>query len=33
MSHNNKMFLDASDGGSLKSKTDHEVRDLIEKMA
>jgi len=33
LSHNNRMFLDASPGGSLKSKTDHEVQALIEKMA
>jgi len=32
LTHNNMMFLDASAGGSLKSKTDHEVQDLIEKM-
>jgi len=33
LSQNNRMFLDASVGGSLKSKTDHEVQALIEKMA
>jgi len=27
------MFLDASTGGSLKNKTDHEVEALIESMA
>ena len=29
---NNRMFLDASAGGSMKTKTDHEVRNLIENM-
>jgi len=29
---NNRMFLDASAGGSIRTKTDHEVRDLIENM-
>ena len=33
MTHNNRMFLDASAGDSLKSKIDHEVQALIEKMA
>jgi len=27
------MFLDASTGGSLKNKTDHEIEALIESMA
>jgi len=27
------MFLDASSGGSLKNKTDHEVQELIESVA
>jgi hypothetical protein len=30
---NTRMFLDASAGGSLKCKTDHEVQALIENMA
>jgi len=33
LSHNIRMFLDASAGGSLKNKTDHEVEALIESMA
>jgi hypothetical protein len=33
LTHNNRMFLDASAGGSLKSKTNHEVQALIESMA
>ena len=33
LTHNNRMFLDASAGGSLKNKTDHEVQALIENMA
>jgi len=33
LTHNIRMFLDASAGGSLKNKTDHEVQDLIESMA
>jgi len=33
LTHNNRMFLDASAGGSLKVKTDHEVQALIENMA
>jgi hypothetical protein len=33
LTHNNRMFLDASTGGSLKVKTDHEVQALIENMA
>ena len=33
LTHNNKMFLDASVGGSLRVKTDHEVQVLIENMA
>ena len=33
LTHNNKMFLDASAGGSLRVKTDHEVQTLIENMA
>jgi len=31
--HNIRMFLDATAGGSLKNKTDHEVEALIESMA
>jgi len=33
LTHNNRMFLDASSGGSLRVKTDHEVQTLIENMA
>jgi len=33
LKHNIRMFLDASAGGSLKNKTDHEVKALIESMA
>ena len=33
LKNNIRMFLDASAGGSLKNKTDHEVQDLIESMA
>jgi len=33
LTHNIRMFLDASVGGSLKNKTDHEVQDLIESIA
>jgi hypothetical protein len=33
VTHNNRMFLNASAGGSLRSKTDHEVQALIESMA
>jgi len=33
LTHNLRMFLDASAGGSLKSKTDHKVQTLIENMA
>jgi len=33
LSYNNRMFLDASDGGSMRFKTDHEVQTLIENMA
>jgi len=33
LTHNIRMFLDASGGGSLKNKTDHEVEALIESMA
>jgi len=33
LTHNIRMFLDASAGGSLKNKTDHEVEALIESMA
>jgi hypothetical protein len=33
LTHNTRMFLDASAGGSLKSKTDHEAQALIENMA
>ena len=33
MTHNIRMFLDASAGRSLKNKTDHEVEALIESMA
>jgi len=29
---NNRMFLDAAAGGSMRTKTDHEVRNLIENM-
>jgi hypothetical protein len=32
LTHHNKMFLDASAGGSHKVKTDHEVQTLIENM-
>jgi len=32
LSANNRMFLDASAGGSMRTKTDHEVRNLIENM-
>ena len=33
LTHNNRMFLDASHGGSLKVKIDREVQALIETMA
>lgn len=33
LTYNNRMFLDASAGGSFKNKTDHEVLELIETMA
>jgi len=33
LTHNIRMFLDASTGGSLKKNTDHEVQALIESMA
>ena len=33
LTHNIRMFLDASAGGSLKNKTYHEVEALIESMA
>lgn len=33
LTNQNKMFFDASTGGSLKVKTDHEVQTLIENMA
>ncbi|XP_039688640.1 uncharacterized protein [Medicago truncatula] len=33
LTHSNIMFLDASAGGSLRVKTDHEVQTLIENMA
>lgn len=33
LTHNNGMFLDASIGGSMRMKTDHEVQTLIENMA
>ena len=33
LTHNIRMFLDASAGGSLKNKTDHEVEALIESLA
>jgi hypothetical protein len=32
LTHNNMMFLDASAGGSMRVKTDHEVQTLIENM-
>jgi len=33
LTHNIRMFLDASAGGSLKNKINHEVEALIESMA
>jgi len=33
LTHNNRMFLDASAGGSMIVKTDYEVQTLIENMA
>jgi len=33
LTHNIRIFLDASTGGSLNNKTDHEVQELIESMA
>jgi len=32
LTHNNRLFLDALAGGSLRVKTDHEVQTLIENM-